>query len=75
MVDTGNKSLKYKDREIKISSTQNSLKATIDLTNINISFMEKTGTYSSTLLPYKDYDDPESLIKDIIDHHPNFKVK
>ena len=75
MVDAGNKSLTYKDREIRITSTQNTIQATIDLQKINIYFEDKGENYSSILLPYKNYSDPEDLIKDVIDHHPDFKKR
>ena len=73
MADPKQKVISYKDKEITISTKGDTIEATVNSDSFSISCHKASGKYSSSKLPYKDYDDPESLIKDVIDHHPDFR--
>lgn len=68
------KTIEYKNKKVELSMVKdNVIEATVDNKKIHLDFNSEKQKFSSQLMPYQDYDDPEKLVKDVLDHHPDFK--
>ncbi len=65
---------KKRSIEITVGAKDNKERLTID--GKDVPFLKHAnGKYYSGLLPYSQFDNPESLAKSLIESHPSFKPK
>ncbi|MBW4491682.1 MAG: hypothetical protein KME26_00940 [Oscillatoria princeps RMCB-10] len=63
----------YKNREILIKTDDSEPQLLISGKQIDVARDAASGRYSTSYLPYEDYESIEELAKDVIDYVPSFK--